>query len=135
MQHRWQQQWSTEHERAYYYDPVAKDSVWELPPGAVNVKYLSNINELKAAAAGVARPEPKAATLAMTILLPVILVFGVLFLLHMYVARYHPDLLKESSRKKRDRAAKRAGRQPGVGKPKQKWKMSQDGKGGRSANS
>mmetsp|Transcript_13115 Transcript_13115/g.34173 ORF Transcript_13115/g.34173 Transcript_13115/m.34173 type:complete len:146 (+) Transcript_13115:185-622(+) len=133
---RWQQQWSAEHKRPYYYDTLTKESVWELPVDAVNVQYMKNIDELKASVAAQKPPEPKVAALAMTILLPVVLVFGALFLLHMYVARYHPELLKEqSSRKKRDRAAKRANRQPGVGKPKQKWKMSQDGKGGRSANS
>lgn len=104
------------------------------------IRELDNIAQLRAeasAAQAVPWREPDVTLLTMSVLLPVVLVLLGLFGLHLYVKKYHPDLIAHMSetRKKRDRAQNRRGR-AGPSKFRPPWKMAQaGGAGGRSANS
>mmetsp|Transcript_33778 Transcript_33778/g.95589 ORF Transcript_33778/g.95589 Transcript_33778/m.95589 type:complete len:122 (+) Transcript_33778:579-944(+) len=67
-------------------------------------------------------------------LVPVVL-YLVAALRRAYLAQYHPDLLILEQRNARDRAAKRQARSSRMKYRRPRFKVSQDGKGGRSANS
>mmetsp|Transcript_18587 Transcript_18587/g.62307 ORF Transcript_18587/g.62307 Transcript_18587/m.62307 type:complete len:135 (+) Transcript_18587:40-444(+) len=131
----WTQQWSPEHKRDFYHNPATGESVWDQPQDGSPIRFLENIDELRKTAglASGSRPAPMPTAMLASLLLPIALVLLGLFLLHLYVAKYHPELLQESAKKRRDRAQLR--RKEKASKYRAKWKMSQDGKGGRSANS
>jgi hypothetical protein len=135
---RWNQQWSAEFSRPYYHNPATQESVWETPLTGV-VRELENIAQLRADALlqKTGAEAPDVTLLAISVLLPVLLVLVGLFALNIYMKKYHPDVLEMviSSKKKRDRAQHRRGRE-GKSKFKPPWKMAQaGGAGGRSANS
>ncbi|KAJ1629480.1 hypothetical protein T492DRAFT_873329 [Pavlovales sp. CCMP2436] len=100
---------------------------------------LDNIAELRADALlqkGSAEA-PDVTLLAISVLLPLLLVLVGLFALNLFMKKYHPEVLEmvTSSKKKRDRAQHRRGRE-GSSKFRPPWKMAQaGGAGGRSANS
>lgn len=126
--------------RPYYHNPVTQESIWETPLTGV-IKELDNIAQLKAeAAASRVSPlrEPDVTLLTMSVLLPLLLVLLGLFGLHLYVKKFHPEVIArmiESRKKQRDRTQFRRGR-AGPSKHRPPWKMAQaGGAGGRSANS
>jgi hypothetical protein len=132
------QHWSTEHNRPYYHNAQALESIWERPSAGL-VRELDNIAQLRAeAAAAVAASVREPAVLSLTIFLflPLGLALLSLFGLYHYRKRHAPHLLDDDARTNaRDRAANRRGRQTkSTFRPR--WKMAQaGGAGGRSANS
>jgi len=112
----------------YYFNEALKKSAWEPPEGA-QVHYMS-----PSQGEGASASSSNGAMVLLVSLAPILLVLGVLYFLYLQASKEGlADLLK-NIKTKRDRSQKRKGTKAGS-KFKQKFKLSQDGKGGRSANS
>ena len=119
-----------------YYHSRTRETAWTAPTGA-RVKYMDNAGG--GGGGGAATPRKKDEGLGsfwvlMAVILPILLpVIGLGVCYHMASKEGLADVLK-SMKAKKDRAAKRRGTKAG-GNFRQRQKTSQDGKGGRSANS
>lgn len=123
----WTQHWSEEHLKPFYHNPETGESVWEKPADGTPVQMMSNIEELQQSARLASHPAPKPMTVLISVILPVGLVLLGLFIM----AQFVPEM-REMRRKQRNRAQQR--KKEKASRYRMKWKMSQDGKGGRSAN-
>lgn len=130
----WVQHYDKASGKPFYYHSKTRESAWEPPVGA-KVKY----SEEGATSGGSSESSKKDAGLGagwvmMAMVLPILLPFIGLFFCYWSASKEGlADALK-AMKKTRDRSAKRRGASSGGGF-RQRAKLSQDGKGGRSANS
>ena len=119
--------------KPFYYHAVSRKTAWE-PPAGAKVRYMDASERGGSSASGGKSGGSSAGLVMLSILLPIGLPFLGLFYCYWAASKEGlADVLK-SLGKKRDRASKRRGTKAG-GNFRQRQKTSQDGKGGRSANS
>ena len=119
--------------KKFYYNQETRESAWEAPQG-VEIKYLGEEGSSASSTPSKSGGNASGSTILMILLTPMLLLFGGLGVLYFQASQEGLSDMLKSMKKKRDRSAKRRGTSSG-GKFKQRAKLSQDGKGGRSANS
>lgn len=124
---------------SFYYHSISRDTKWNAPQGAA-IRYLSegepgySGGEAAADAAMLAEEGFSASSALFWLLLPIVLpLIGLAICYWKATNEGLAHALRDLS-KKRDRASKRRGTKAG-GNFRHRQKLSQDGKGGRSANS
>ena len=119
--------------KPFFYNSVTRESAWEAPEGASVQRLAPEGSSADGSRNGGSSGNVGLVTLA--VLLPIGLpIIGLGICYYMASKEGLADLLKEMRAKDRNRAAKRRGQKAG-GSYRQRQKLSQDGKGGRSANS
>jgi len=132
-----QDEWIESYDKAsnkmFYYHSKTRESAWEAPAGA-KIRYATESKGT--AGSGEAKPGVSYWLVFFAFIIPIGLpVLGLLYCYYMASAEGLHDILK-SIKAKRDRSAKRrATKARGRAYNHGTHKMSQDGKGGRSANS
>ena len=115
---------------------MTRETAWEAPTG-VNVRYLSE-SEREGGGGGSSSGSKDGSSpmlVTMALILPIALpMLGLLICYFMASREGLADVLKSLKKPDRDRARKRRGQSAG-GNFRHRQKLSQDGKGGRSANS
>ena len=122
----------------FYYEEKTRKTSWEAPAGA-KIKYMNSDEQQQArgggsGGGGSGKSSGNAGMVILAILLPIGLPFLALFYCYWAASKEGLGDVLAMLRKKRDRSAKRRGTKAG-GNFRQRQKTSQDGKGGRSANS
>ena len=117
--------------KKYYFNEATRSTAWE-PPAGAEVRYMASGGQPRDAAA--AEEGGSGVLMVGLVLPPFLLVFGVLFCLYAQASIEGLSGALRGMRARRDRSAKRKGTKAGGGY-RQRFKCSQDGKGGRSANS
>ena len=127
----WIESYDKASNKKFYYNSVSRESAWEAPAGA-KIKYMT-ADESFSQSSSPTKSDGGMMILGI-ILVPMLLLFGGLFIV---AQRATGEGLLEAlaeKKKERNRAAKRRGSQAGSNF-RHRQKLSQDGKGGRSANS
>mmetsp|Transcript_27398 Transcript_27398/g.45673 ORF Transcript_27398/g.45673 Transcript_27398/m.45673 type:complete len:154 (-) Transcript_27398:101-562(-) len=125
----WTEHYDPKQNRKYYYNAALGKTQWELPEGET-VQYMQSDTQ------GEARGKDSVSYLSIAALSlsPIVLVLSGLLFLYMQASKEGlADALK-NLKARRDRSGKRKGTKA-KSNYKTKFKLSQDGKGGRSANS
>ena len=138
----WVESIDADTDKPFYYHEETRISQWEIPAG-VKLKRADGTEEFTEASAGGRRgrrasesiPASRGMLLMLLVFSPFLLVFGGLVILYLRADADGLDGALKSIKKKRDRSLARATKQEKTGKARGKFKLSQDGKGGRSANS
>uniref|UniRef100_A0A6V4CQ68 WW domain-containing protein n=1 Tax=Prymnesium polylepis TaxID=72548 RepID=A0A6V4CQ68_9EUKA len=127
----WIESYDKASNRKFYYSAKTRESAWEAPEGA-KIRYQDG-----SSSSAKAKPESSNSVMVLLgLLLPIVLpLAGLAYCYHLASKEGLADMLK-TMKAKRDRSAKRRSTKAG-GKSYQhgRNKLSQDGKGGRSANS
>lgn len=128
----WIESYDKASSKKFYYNSVSRESSWEAPAGA-KVKYLS-ADESSSQSSSTKADGGNGLTTLSIIVAPMVLLMGGLVVL--YQRATGEGLLEAlaAKGKERNRAAKRRGQSAGSNF-RHRQKLSQDGKGGRSANS
>lgn len=121
--------------RSFYYHSVTRETRWEAPPGA-RIKYAEGAGGGSSTPSNRRKAKEGLGTsyVMASLLLPIFVpIIGLAVCYWQATKEGLSDALKELS-KRRDRQRKRRGTKAG-GSFRPRQKLSQDGKGGRSANS
>jgi len=119
--------------KPFFYNDLLKQTAWEAPAGA-RVRLMGVGGGSGGAGSASAATGGHASLVVLAVVLPIALpILGLLICYYQASKEGLSDVLK-ALRQKRDRSAKRRGQKAG-GNFRQRQKLSQDGKGGRSANS
>ena len=117
----------------FYYEEKTRKTSWEAPAGA-KIKYMNSDEQQQARRQRRRRRASPSTPPGHSRILPIGLPFLALFYCYWAASKEGLGDVLAMLRKKRDRSAKRRGTKAG-GNFRQRQKTSQDGKGGRSANS
>ena len=129
----WIESYDKASNKKFYYNSVSRESAWEAPAGA-KIKYMTADESFSQSSSPTKSDGGNSMMILGIILVPMLLLFGGLFIV---AQRATGEGLLEAlaeKKKERNRAAKRRGSQAGSNF-RHRQKLSQDGKGGRSANS
>lgn len=137
----WQEYYDKASHRKYYAHTETRESVWE-PPHDVEVRYMDE-ESLRAAAAEAQEANGEAArtdgnnffTVMLALGVPALVLFGGLYVFYLQASKEGLSDVLKALRLKRDRSTSRRSTKSKSGNYRPKFKLSQDGKGGRSANS
>jgi len=128
----WTEHYDPKQNRKYYYNAAEQKTQWD-PPTDAKIQYMDD-GEQKGGTGAQKREPTSALTILGVALAPVLLVVGGLLCLYWQASKNGLEDALKNLRNVRDRSAKRRSSKAGS-KFKAKFKLSQDGKGGRSANS
>ena len=131
----WIEHFDKESAKPFYYHSRTRETALT-PPADASVRYMNSFeaDPTQKKDRSSSSPSPSSGIITMAIILPIALpMLGLLLCAQIASKEGLADLLK-NMKKERNRAAKRRGTKAG-GTFRQRQKTSQDGKGGRSANS
>jgi len=127
----WTEHYDPKQNRKYYYNAAAGVTQWD-PPQNAKIQYMQGDGQQGDSTQPSGGGSP--ISILAVALAPLILVVGGLLALYWQATRNGLEDALKNMRGIRDRSQKRRSTKAG-GKFKSKFKLSQDGKGGRSANS
>lgn len=129
----WIESYDKASNKKFYYNSVSRESSWEAPAGA-KIKYMSADESFSQSSSSRKSDGGNGLLIFGIVVVPMLLLFGGLWIVAQRAAGEGLLEALASKKKERNRAAKRRGQSAG-GNFRHRQKLSQDGKGGRSANS
>ena len=129
----WIESYDKASNKKFYYNSVSRESSWEAPAGA-KIKYMSADESFSQSSSSTKSDGGNGLMILGIILVPMLLLLGGLFIVAQKATGEGLLDALAAKKKERNRAAKRRGQSAG-GNFRHRQKLSQDGKGGRSANS
>jgi hypothetical protein len=130
----WQEYYDATQNKKYYAHSETRETVWEPPPG-VEIKYMDDDVTTASTSTADSSGGGSGATVLLALGMPMLIVFGGLWALYLHASNQGLADVMKALRSTRDRSQKRRSTKAKGGNYRPKFKLSQDGKGGRSANS